>query len=231
MTKTKSSKPIYVFMPACNEEEKVGEVIKRLSELKLNLKVHVVDDGSMDRTKECAGKMGALVVRHPSNLGQWAALRTGFAISLMEGADVAVSIDADGQHDPRDVGILVEPILNGDADIVIGSRFLDGDAPKMPKYRHVGIKAFNRLVEIATKKKLSDSTSGYKAYDMAMVRKILPYLKEDQYGALEFLVIALRHGARVIEKPIRMNSNSHSQKGKLKFGYNLLRTVLKQYFE
>jgi len=231
MTKTKSSKPIYVFMPACNEEEKVGEVIKRLSELKLNLKVHVIDDGSVDRTTESARESGAMIVRHPTNLGQWAALRTGFAISLMEEADVAVSIDADGQHDPQDIGLLVEPILNGEADIVIGSRFLDGDAPEMPRYRYIGIKVFNKLVEMITKRRLTDSTSGYKAYDMALVREILPYLKEDQYGVLEFLVMALRHGARVIEKPIRMNSNSHSKKGKLKFGYNLLRTIVKQYFE
>lgn len=227
---TKNNKSIHVCIPACNEEEKVGDVVRGLNELELNLKVHVIDDGSMDGTRESAMKAGAIVVEHPVNLGQWAALRTGFAISSIEEADVMVSIDADGQHDPRDVGLLVEPVLNGEADIVIGSRFLNGDTPSMPRYRFVGIKVFNKVVQILTKKKLTDCLSGYKAYNMSIVRKILPYLKEDQYGALEFLIKALRHQAKVIEKPVRMNSNSHSTKGKLRFGYNLLRTVIKQCF-
>lgn len=231
MEKTKIDKPIYVFMPAYNEAEKVEEIIKELSELKLNLKIHVIDDGSVDGTKENAKKAGAKVIRHPTNLGQWAALRTGFAISLMEGADVMVSIDADGQHDPRDLETLVEPILNGETDIVVGSRFLDGDTPNMPRYRYIGIKVFNKLVEIITKKRLTDCLSGYKAYNMSMVREILPHLKEDQYGALEFLVKTLRHQAKVIERPVRTKPNSDSNKGKLKFGYNLLRTVVKQCFE
>jgi glycosyltransferase involved in cell wall biosynthesis len=230
VTMTKNNKSIHVCIPACNEEEKVGDVVRGLNELELNLKVHVIDDGSMDGTRESAMKAGAIVVEHPVNLGQWAALRTGFAISSIEEADVMVSIDADGQHDPRDVGLLVEPVLNGEADIVIGSRFLNGDTPSMPRYRFVGIKVFNKVVQILTKKKLTDCLSGYKAYNMSIVRKILPYLKEDQYGALEFLIKALRHQAKVIEKPVRMNSNSHSTKGKLRFGYNLLRTVIKQCF-
>ena len=230
MTMTKNNGSIHVCIPACNEEEKVGDVVRGLRELELNLKVHVIDDGSVDATRESAMKAGAIVVEHPVNLGQWAALRTGFAISLMEGADIMVSIDADGQHNPRDFRMLVEPILNGEADIVIGSRFLNGDTPSMPRYRYVGIKIFNKLVQILTKKKLTDCLSGYKAYDVSMVRKIFPHLKEDQYGALEFLVTALRHEAKVIEKPVRMNSNSHSTKGKLRFGYNLLRTVIKQCF-
>lgn len=227
MKKTKIDKPIYVFMPAYNEEGKVEEVIRGLGELKLNLKIHVIDDGSVDGTKEGARKAGAVVVRHPVNLGQWAALRTGFTISLMEGADVVVSVDADGQHDPGDLRRLVEPIFNGEADIVIGSRLLDGDTPNMPRYRYAGIKVFNKLVEMITRKRLTDCLSGYKAYDVSMVKKILPYLRENQYGALEFLITALRHEAKVIEKPIKTKPNAKSKKGKLKFGYNLLRTIIK----
>ncbi|MFX1487136.1 MAG: glycosyltransferase family 2 protein [Promethearchaeota archaeon] len=231
MKKMKSNKPIYVFMPACDEEKKIGEVIRGLSELELNLKIHVIDDGSVDGTAESAMKAGAMVLRHPANLGQWAALRTGFAVSLMEGADVVVSIDADGQHDPGDLGMLVEPILSGEADMVVGSRFFDGEKPRMPRYRYVGIRFFNKLVEMLTREKLTDCLSGYKAYNMSLVRKVLPHLKEDQYGALEFLVKALRHEAKVVEKPIKTKPNSDSQKGRLKFGYNLLRTIIKESFE
>lgn len=228
MKKTMSDKPIYVFLPACNEEKHIAEVVNMLKQLELNLKIHVVDDGSRDATGEITRKAGAIVVRHPVNLGQWAAMRTGFAISLMEGADVMVSLDGDAQHDPKDLPRLVEPVLNGEADIVIGSRFLDDEAPEMPKYRLAGIRFFNKLIGITVGKELSDCTSGYKVYNMAMVRKILPNLRENQYGALEFIVEAIRQKARILEKPIRAKNNAVSKKGKVKYGWNLLRTILKQ---
>ena len=222
-----SDKPIYVFLPACNEEKHIEEVVNSLEKLELNLKIHVIDDGSTDATAEIARRAGAIVVRHPVNLGQWAAMRTAFAISLMEGADVVVSVDADGQHDPRDLTKLVDPILEGKADIVIGSRFLDDENPEMPKHRRVGIIFFNKLVQITMKKELTDCTSGFKAYNMEMIRKILPNLKENQYGALEFIMDAIRQNARILEKPIRAKINAVSKKGNIEYGYNLLRTIIK----
>ena len=223
-----SDKPIYVFLPACNEEKYVGEVVNLLRQLELNLTIYVIDDGSRDATGKVARNAGAIVVRHPVNLGQWAAMRTGFAISLMEGANIMVSLDADGQHDPKALPRLVEPILNGEADIVIGSRFLDGEKLEMPKYRQAGISFFNKLIRITTKKGLTDCTSGYRAYNMTIVRKILPNLRENQYGALEFIMEAIRQKARMVEKPIWARSNTVSKKGKIKYGYNLLRTIVKQ---
>jgi glycosyltransferase involved in cell wall biosynthesis len=228
MKRTMSDKPIYVFLPAYNEQRSIEEIVNVLKQLELNLKVHVIDDGSKDATAENARKAGAIVVRHPVNLGQWAAMRTAFTISLMGGADIMVSVDADGQHDPKDLPRLVEPILKGEADIVIGSRFLDGEDPEMPKYRHAGIRFFNKLIEITTKKELTDCTSGYKAYNMAVVRKILPNLRENQYGALEFVIEAIRQKVRILEKPVRAKNNAVSKKGKIKYGYNLLRTILKE---
>jgi glycosyltransferase involved in cell wall biosynthesis len=224
-----NGKPIYVFIPAYNEEKNIAEVISGLKQLKLNLKIYVVDDGSKDRTGEIARKAGAAVVRHRVNLGQWAAMRTAFAISLVEGACVMVSVDADGQHDPRDLPKLVNPVLEGKADIVIGSRFLNSETPEMPKYRRVGVRFFNKLIEVATGKKLTDCTSGYKAYNMTLIRKILPNLTENQYGALEFIIEAIKQKARILEKPIMTKNNSVSKKGKIKYGYNLLRTIVKGF--
>ena len=223
-----NDKPIFVFLPACNEEKHIEEMVNQLKQLKLNLKIHVIDDGSKDATGDVARNAGAIVVRHPVNLGQWAAMRTAFMISLIEDAEVMVSVDADGQHHPRDLPKLVEPILEGKADIVIGSRFLEDETPEMPKYRWAGIKLFNKLLEFVTKKRLTDCTSGYKAYNMTMVRKALPNLRENQYGALEFLVEAVRQRARIIEKPIRSKNNAVSKKGKMEYGYNLLRTIFEQ---
>jgi len=223
-----NDKPIFVFLPACNEEKHIEEMVNQLKQLELNLKIYVIDDGSKDATGDIARKAGAVVVRHPVNLGQWAAMRTAFMISLMEGADVMVSVDADGQHNPRNLPKLVEPILEGNADIVIGSRFVEDKSPEMPRYRRAGIKLFNRLVEITTKKRLTDCTSGYKAYNMTTVSKILPNIRENQYGALEFIVEAVRQRARIIEKPIRSKNNAVSKKGKIEYGYNLLRTIFER---
>lgn len=223
---TMNDKPIFVFLPACDEEKHIEEMVNQLKQLGLNLKIHVIDDGSKDATGEIARKAGAVVARHPVNLGQWAAMRTAFVISLIEDADVMVSVDADGQHNPRDLPKLLEPILEGKADVVIGSRFLEDESPEMPTYRHVGIKFFNRLLELFTKKRLTDCTSGYKAYNMAVVRKILPNLEENQYGALEFISEAVRQSARIIEEPIAARTNDVSKKGRIRYGYNLLRSLL-----
>lgn len=227
LERKRNNKPINVVIPAYNEEKHIEEVVNLLGQLELNLKVHVIDDGSKDATGKIARKAGAVVTRHPVNLGQWAAMRTGFTISSKEGADIVVSVDADGQHDPRDLSRLVEPILDGRADIVIGSRFFDGEPAEMPRYRNVGIKFFNKMIEIVANKELTDCTSGYRACNMEIIKKIMPYLTENQYGALEFVVKATRQGARIIEKPVRMRNNGVSHKGKVKYGYNLLRTILK----
>jgi len=223
---TMKDKPIFVFLPACDEEQHIEELVTQLKQLKLNLKIHVIDDGSTDATGDIAKNAGAVVVRHPVNLGQWAAMRTAFVISLLEDAHVMVSVDADGQHDPRNLPRLLEPILDGTADIVIGSRFLENATPEMPTYRHAGIKLFNRLLEFFTKKQLTDCTSGYKAYNMTLVRKILPNLRENQYGALEFISEAVRQRARITEAPIVARTNDVSKKGKIRYGYNLLRSLL-----
>lgn len=221
------NKQIYVFLPAYNEEKRIEQVVNGLKQLELNMKIFVIDDGSKDGTAEIARKVGAIVVRHPVNLGQWAAMRTAFLISLMEGAEIMVSVDGDGQHDPRDLPKLIEPILDGEADIVIGSRFLNGEIPEMSGYRRVGIGFFNKLIEARIKRRLTDCTSGFKAYNMESVREILPNLTENQYGALEFLVEAATQEARILEKPVRMQNNAVSKKGGIKYGYNLLRTIIK----
>jgi len=219
-----------VIIAAYNEEETVGEVIEGLKKLDLNLKIIVVDDGSRDRTAEKAREAGALVVRHWVNLGQWAALKTAFTISSLEGAEIVVTLDADGQHSPKDLFSLITPVLNEEADLVIGSRFLGQDKPHMDSYRYFGIKFFNKLMKLSTGLELSDCTSGYKVCHGKLVANLLPMLNENQYGALEFLIEATRQRARILEKPVMAKHNTVSKKGKMKYGYNLFRTIIKYLF-
>ena len=223
-----TDKSIHVVIPAYMEENNIVHVVEELKRLNMGLKIWVVDDGSRDKTAKKARMTGAEVLRHSLNLGQWAALRTGFIIAIMEGAEILVSIDADGQHDPRDLPELVQPILNGEADVVIGSRFLNAEKPKMANYRYYGIKVFNWLIKVMTGKRLTDCTCGYKAYTAEAIRKLLPYLRENQYGALEFIIKTMKQKFRVLEKPIKTKNNTVSRKGKLRYGYHLLRTIIKE---
>lgn len=220
-----NSKPIYVIIPAYNEEETVGEVVEGLKKLDLNLKIIVVDDGSRDKTAEKAREAGAIVVRHSMNLGQWAALKTAFMISSLSGAEIVVTLDADGQHSPENLFSLIYPVLKEEADLVIGSRFLGQDKPHMDSYRYFGIKFFNKLMKLSTGLELSDCTSGYKVYRGDLVANLLPMLSENQYGALEVIIRSSRLSAKICERSIFSIPSNRSTKGNLKYAYNLLRTI------
>ena len=145
-----SNKTIFVIIPAYNEEETVGEVVEGLTKLDLNLKIIVVDDGSRDKTAEKAREAGAVVVRLLTNLGQWAALKTAFTISSLSGAEIVVTLDADGQHSPENLTTLISPVLKREADLVIGSRFMGQGKPDMPTPRYFGIRFFNGLMKLAS---------------------------------------------------------------------------------
>lgn len=125
---------ITAILPAYNEEVSIGSVVLRTR--KFVDRVVVIDDGSSDRTSEVAALAGAVVLRHAKNQGKGAALKTGF--EAMNGDAVIVTIDSDGQHDPADIPRLVDPILRGEADMVNGSRYLNGNKKDTPLYRRVG---------------------------------------------------------------------------------------------
>jgi len=222
-----SSRPINVLIPALDEEERIGEVIEGLNDLDLNLKIMVLDDGSNDNTAEEAKKHRATVVRHTVNLGQWATLRTLSYISIMEKGEIIVTLDADGQHSPENFTSIIEPLLREEADLVIGSRFRGQNKPHMPTYRYFGIKFFNKLMKLRIGLELTDCTSGYKAYHVEFLSKLLRKLEENRYGALEAIIHASILGARICEIPITSNPSNKTTKGSLRFAYNLLRTILK----
>jgi len=221
---------IAVIIPIFNEEETIPVTISQLTELDMALEIYVVDDGSTDHSLERIKKSNARVIVHPANLGQWAALRTGFSVALSNGAKTFVSIDGDGQHDPADLPKLVEPIIKNEADLVIGSRFLNETSPEMYVYRSLGIKIFNRILDMTANIKLTDCTSGYRAYSAELLRKTLPFLRENQFGALEFLMCVARNKARILEVPVKSKHNPKSKKGSLRYGYNLTRTIIKELF-
>ena len=188
---------VVVGIPAFNEEHSIASVV--LSAKKFADAVIVCDDGSSDLTGEIALQLGAEVVRHESNMGYGASIRTLFARARDFAADVLVTLDADGQHDPSEIPAVVKPIVEGEADVVIGSRFVDGNGHKeMPSYRRFGAKLITGLVNGSAKTGTSDSQSGFRAYSREAIERLS--VNETGMGAsVEILLDAGKNNLKVCE--------------------------------
>ena len=190
---------VVVGIPAFNEEQSIAKVVLRSQ--KFADAVVVCDDGSKDMTAKIAQRLGADVVRHDNNLGYGAALDSLFRRSLELGADVLVTLDGDGQHDPSEVPLIVQPIVDGKADLVIGSRFLKGaENEEMPLYRRLGAKTISKLTQLSTRtsKGVVDAQSGFRAYNKGALERM--NLVEAGMGAsVEILREARRKNLKVCE--------------------------------
>jgi glycosyltransferase involved in cell wall biosynthesis len=191
---------ILVCIPARNEEKTIASVIiksKRHAD-----KIVVCDDGSMDMTGEVAQALGAEVIRAPSGGGYGAALSVLFKRAEQIAPDVMVTLDADGQHNPDDIPALVKPILDREADVVIGSRFLSHD--KAPRaYRKIGIKAITRMTANLSGLQLTDAQSGFRAYSHAAIAIAAP-VELGMAASTEILLRASGENLRVVEVPIHV---------------------------
>ena len=171
---------ILVAIPAKDEELTIGTVVALSKQYG---DVLVVDDGSEDETAKVAELSGAKVLRHELNLGKAEALRSVFKYAIENGYDVAVCLDADGQHDPCDIPKLLEPIIEDEADLVIGSRFL---RKNVPKYRIFGQKVLDVLTNFASEAKITDSQSGFRALNRKALKHIKDFRSEGYSMEFEF---------------------------------------------
>jgi glycosyltransferase involved in cell wall biosynthesis len=189
---------ITVGIPAYNEEKNIAKIILKLQ--KIADKIIVCNDGSTDLTGEIAEKMGAIVINHPKNLGYGAGIRSIFLKAKEIDSDILVTFDADGQHRVEDIHAVVEPIIKNEADLVIGSRFL-GDSTEVPRYRKAGIKTITSVTNVAMDSKITDSQSGFRAYNKKVLNDIVP----SEYGmgvSTEILIRASKMGFKIQEVPI-----------------------------
>ena len=188
---------IIACIPAYNEERTIARVV--LSAQKYVDKVIVCDDGSRDMTAQIAQSLGAVVVRHPNNMGKGATLRTLFQTSLDAGAKVVVTLDGDGQHDPAEIPVVVRPVMEGTADISIGARFHGKN--EIPRHRVIGNKMLNYLTNIGNGEKLMDTQSGFRAYSRKAIEDI--EVKENGMGAdSQILLDARKSNLRVSESMV-----------------------------
>jgi glycosyltransferase involved in cell wall biosynthesis len=193
------------IVPALNEEHTVPRVIDELRAFDPGLDVVVIDDGSNDRTAEVAAAKGAHVLRLPFNLGIGGAVQTGFRYAYENGYDLAVRVDGDGQHDPAQLGKVVEPLLRDEADIVIGSRFAaqDGDGYKSSRSRRIGIRILASVVSWIVGQRVTDTTSGFQALNRRGITLFARDYPHD-YPEVEATVMVFRHRLRLCEVPVTM---------------------------
>jgi glycosyltransferase involved in cell wall biosynthesis len=216
-------KNIVVIIPAFNEARFIGSVVLGLE--KFVSTIIVVDDGSSDNTAEIARAAGAKVFRHKVNQGKGEALNTGFAEAITLKPDVVVMIDADGQHKPEELPDLVMPILNGEADLVIGSRYLK-DFSNVPKRRVYGHRFFNLLTKNTSGTSVSDSQSGYRAFS----RKALEVISFSSAGfsvESEMQFIAKEKGLKVKDVPIKIEYLDAPKRSIWKQGLDVLSGILR----
>lgn len=195
---------ILVIIPALNEGKHVRRVVESVKSTVPQAKILVVDDGSKDDTRLQAEQSGAQVVSAPYNLGIGGAVQIGFKIAEIEQADIAVQLDGDGQHDPLFIKDLVAPLVSGQLDLCIGSRFLsEASAFKSTPLRRAGIAFFGRLLKLVTGLPITDATSGFRAWNRQMITLFAESYPID-FPEPETIQIAKRHGARIGEVPVKM---------------------------
>ena len=190
---------ITVGIPAYNEEKNIASIIVKLK--KIVDTIIVCNDGSNDSTSEIAKNLGVIVIDHSKNLGYGAGIHSIFRKAKEINSDVLVTIDADGQHRIEDIKKVVEPIEKGEADLIIGSRFLGTTQKQIPEYRKIGIKLITKVTNSSLKNKITDSQSGFRAYSKNVVSKL--NVSDIGMGiSTEILIKSSAHGFRIAEVPI-----------------------------
>ena len=191
------------IVPAYNEALNIGRVIAELRAFDPGLDVVVVSDGSTDRTAEVAGELGAHVLKLPFNIGIGAAVQTGFRYAWENGYDLAVRCDGDGQHDPAELGKVLAPVLAGEVDICVGSRFAGADGYRSSATRRVGIRLLASVVSVIARQRVTDTTSGFQALNRRAIGLFAADYPHD-YPEVEGMVMTMRHGLRLAEVPVAM---------------------------
>ena len=222
---------VVVVLPAHNEAANVGAVLAQMPEKVDGHPVVslVVDDASEDATAMVARQAGALVARLPIRRGGGQAVRVGYELALKLDAAVVASLDADGQHDPNELKLLVEPILRGEFDMVQGSRVL-GRYEKESHIRHLGVLMLSRLVSMMTGTRVTDVSNGYRALRSETLQKLI--LQQDQFWTSEIIIEALRQRARIKEVPITVRARASGVTKKpppFKYGWQFFKVIIKTW--
>lgn len=215
---------IVAVIPAYNEERFIGSVVLKAQQYADV--VVVVDDGSLDATGKIAEAAGAVVVQHPHNQGKGVALRTGFCRARELDPDVVVILDADGQHLPEEMECVTTPVLMGQADIVVGSRYLSKKS-RVPLHRVLGHLVFNFVTNQASGVPLTDSQSGFRAFSPTAISALSSFHSDGFSVESEMQFQAHEHSLRVTEVPITIHYHDKPKRSVVMHGLMVLNGILR----
>jgi hypothetical protein len=222
---------VAIVIPAYNEEASIADTLGVIPDVIHGLKVEpiVVSDGSSDTTERIAREHGAVVVFRDLRRGQGAAVALGYRVAVLRGAEIIATVDADGQYDPAELPQLIKPILDGEADVVHGSRVL-GNYERPLFGRAQGLRVFARLTSLMTRTRITDPASGFRAFTSEAIRRL--EFREDQFHASEVTVAAVKKRLRVKEVPCTFRerfAGSSKKPHVLRYGYGYARALLKTW--
>jgi glycosyltransferase involved in cell wall biosynthesis len=213
---------IIAAIPCLDEERCIGSVV--LKTKKYVSSVIVIDGGSTDSTAEVATEAGATVYQQDRNRGYGAAVRSALERGRQLQADILVVLDGDGQHDPKDIPRLVKPVLDGEADVVIGSRFL-GAVKRPPLYRRLGQRVLNIVTNVGSGQSTSDSQSGFRVYSSKALKQL--NLAENGMSVSSEMQFAIaKAGLKIAEVPIHVSYTDKAKRNPVGQGINTLSRVL-----
>lgn len=226
------SQCVLVVLPAFNEADNLPLILNRIpSEVRgRKIRVLVVVDGATDRTAEVARAAGFPVIVHPIKRGGGAALRVGYSVAVQDGADIVVTMDADGQHQPEEIERLVGPIMDAEADFVCGSRVL-GHGQDVQLTRKAGIVFFNLVVTFLMRRRITDCSNAFRAISTQCLSRLR--LEQDQFHTTEILIEAIKKGFRVKEVPVtvtRRISGESKKPPNLLYGWGFLKAIIKSWW-
>ncbi len=207
-----STKPsrVLILIPAMNEEQSLPEVFEALVKQFPPKDILLVDDGSSDRTPEIAASYGCKVVSHIHNLGYGSTLLTGYHYALLHDYDYVVQVDGDGQHPPALIPRLLQPVIQGDCDVAIGSRYLEGKSPT-GWLRRLGALPLSLVASLWIGSKITDPTSGFQALSKKAILELCTDGFPDDYPDIDVLIHLHRKDIRIREIPVVMKPRVHGQ--------------------
>ena len=226
-----SRRDVLVILPAWNEGATIAEVLCRVRSGMPGVDVLTVDDGSSDDTVRRAHAAGSWVVSHPFNLGYGAALQTGYKHALAAGYDFVVQLDADGQHDPADIPRILRPVQSGEADLAIGSRFVEPTGYQMEPLRALGRGMLERLLVACGGPRIADPTSGFQALNRVAFALCCDDMFPSDFPDVDVLLFLHRRGIRINEVSVTMGANApthvsmHAGLGAVYYAYKMLLSV------
>ena len=218
---------ILVIIPAYIEEDSIGRVIEDVRTNCPQMDILVVNDGSADHTSDRARASGVVVLDLPFNLGIGGGMQTGYKYAAEKGYDIAIQVDGDGQHDPKEIPKLLQTLEERKVDVAIGSRFITDLEYKATTMRRVGITVLSKVISIMVRQKITDPTSGFRASRRKAIQLFAVNYPQD-YPEPEVVVLLSKSGLKMAEVPVKMSQrySGESSITKIRSIYYMVKVLL-----